>query len=106
VAKGQKPPGDSSPQDFAQVTPRDLHPTSDIRFVMVEVGKLTANVDRLIDDIKTQGRGLDEIKHKVSFIKGVMWATIIAVPVLVAVVGFFLSAKWDAVLIALRAVQK
>lgn len=45
-------PEDSSPQEFAQTTPRDLHPTSDIRFVMVEVSKLTERLDNLISTVE------------------------------------------------------
>lgn len=39
---------DVPPNEFAQVAPRDLHPTSDIRFVMTEVAKLTTRVDGLV----------------------------------------------------------
>lgn len=39
---------DAPPEDFAQVPPRNLHDTSDIRFVMVEMGKLTERLDGLI----------------------------------------------------------
>lgn len=49
MARGSsKPPEQPTPpQDFAQVPPppRDLYATSDIRFVMMEIGKLNANVD-------------------------------------------------------------
>ena len=38
------------PTDIANVPPRDLYPTSDIRFVMIEIGKLSAKVDALRDD--------------------------------------------------------
>jgi len=61
VAKTPSRPRDASapPTDFAQVPPRDLHPVADIRFVMIELGKLTANVDRLIEDMKAHGEGLE-----------------------------------------------
>jgi hypothetical protein len=39
---------DVPPEDFAQVPPRNLHDTSDIRFVMVEMGKLTERLDGLV----------------------------------------------------------
>ena len=78
----------STPSDYPQSTPRDLHPTSDIRFVMVEVGKLTASVDRLIADVKSQGEKVDAIRHQVTFIKGAMWT----IGALIAVLT--LLAKW------------
>jgi hypothetical protein len=72
VAK--RPPPDSAdsetPKEFPGVTPRDLYPTSDIRFVMIEIGKLTANVATLISDVKSQGTKIDNLSHQVSFVKG------------------------------------
>lgn len=40
------------PQPSVGAPYRDLHPTSDIRFVMVEVAKLTERVNTLIEDNK------------------------------------------------------
>jgi hypothetical protein len=73
---------------------------------MVKVGELTANVARLIDDVKADGEKLDGIKHQVSFIKGAVWASAAFLAVLITVVSFFLSAKWEAVAVALEALQK
>lgn len=108
MARGgpKTPDQTSTPQDYPQVPPRDLYPTSDIRFVMVEVGKLTANVERLIGDVSSQGDKLDEIKHRVSFIKGAIWASAAFFTVLIAVVSFFLSEKWATLEAALKALQK
>jgi hypothetical protein len=55
-----------SEEELAQVTPRDLYPISDIRFVMKAVAQLETKVDRLIDDVKVQGTqfaGLTEQIH-------------------------------------------
>jgi hypothetical protein len=93
----------SSPQSFPQVTPRDLYPTSDIRFVMVEVGKLTASVERLIDDVKGHGTKLDDISHKISFLKGAIWVAGVVITVTIAITGWAISAHWDAILAAYRA---
>jgi hypothetical protein len=53
VTRGPKSPGDSNapPKEVVSVTPRELHPVADIRFVMIELGKLTAQVERLIGDV-------------------------------------------------------
>jgi hypothetical protein len=107
VAKGSKNNDTpTTPTEYPQVTPRDLYPTSDIRFVMVEIGKLTANVDRLIEDVKSHGGKLDDIKHNVSFVRGAVWASAGLIAALIAVVSFFLSSKWDAMAAALAALQK
>jgi hypothetical protein len=58
------------PQAFASVPPPDLYATSDIRFVMVEIGKLTVRVDRLIDDVKGHGSKIDKLRLTVSWVAG------------------------------------
>src|ERR1700733_932369 len=67
VKSTKNPEQPTTPSEFAQVPPRDLYPTSDIRFVLVEIGKLSASVDRLIDDVSAQGTKVDAIRHQVSF---------------------------------------
>ena len=64
---------EESPKSFPQTTPPDLYATSDIRFVMLELGKLTAKVDRLIDDVRSQGEKLDQVRQQISFVRGAMW---------------------------------
>lgn len=101
----RNPPSEeqSSPESFAQVTPRDLYPTSDIRFVMVEIGKLSANVERLIADVNGHGTKLDDISHKISFLRGAIWVAGIVITAAIAIAGWAISAHWDAVLAAYRA---
>lgn len=65
--------GSETPSDFPSVTPRDLYPTSDIRFVLVEIGKLSSSVERLIVDVKSQSDKLDVVRHQVTFVRGAMW---------------------------------
>lgn len=67
------PPPDSTPDDFAQSTPRDLYATSDIRFVMLSIGELMTKVDALLTAVEKQGDKIDALEHKVSFVKGAMW---------------------------------
>lgn len=43
------------PKQFPSVpAPQDLHATSDIRFVMIEMGKFASKVDRLVEDVGKQ----------------------------------------------------
>lgn len=63
----------SVPQDFAEVPPRDLYATSDIRFVMLKIGELITKVDSLIDRVEKQGDKIESLEHKVTFVKGAMW---------------------------------
>lgn len=46
--------GNTTPDDLGPTTPKpkDLYPTSDIRFVMIEVAKLEERVNSLIEDNK------------------------------------------------------
>jgi hypothetical protein len=48
---------------------QDLHPTSDIRFVIREVGELSANVERLITDISGQTAKLGALERSVDRFK-------------------------------------
>lgn len=84
------PPKDTSPADFPQTTPRDLYATSDIRFVMVTIGELTTKVDSLIKSVDSHGEKLDDLRHKVSFVKGAMWVIggVLAI-ISIAVVWYF-----------------
>ena len=94
----------SAPQ--APPPPRDLHNTSDIRFVMHEIGKLSANVDRLIADVSAQGEKIDELRHQATFVKGGLYVGIPLISIFIAAATFFLSSKWDAVLTAIKAVSR
>lgn len=92
--------GNAPPSDFAQTTPRDLHPTSDIRFVMVELGKLTANVDSLISSqekfgsrIDKLGEKIDSLEHKVTFVKGAIWVIGPIVLALAVIAGWYFTGK-------------
>lgn len=62
---GKKPVSeDSSPQEFAQTTPRDLHSTSDIRFVMRETATLTERIEGLTKAIDKLGPSLEKALDK------------------------------------------
>lgn len=100
----QRPP--DIPQDFPDVTPRDLYPTSDIRFVLLEIGKLTSKVDRLIHDVDKQDEKLDKLLHQSSYIKGAIAIGVALTGIFVWVASQFLSTRWDAAVEALRAISK
>jgi hypothetical protein len=74
------PSDQGAPGELPQGSPRDLHPTSDIRFVITEVAKLTERIDNLIDrvgDLKSDGKEtrdrLFSIEKSISFVKGAVW---------------------------------
>lgn len=103
-----------------QVTPpRDMYATSDIRFVMLEVQKLTTQVERLISDVKDQRSDIKELDRKVvaqpmdrlvedmkdakskvseieknvSFVKGAMWVLGGLLALSVTIGGLYLNFK-------------
>lgn len=98
----RQPSGEGSPQELAKGSPRDLHPTSDIRFVIVEVSKLAERVEGLAAAVEKVAPGLEraldkhaadvkerttelkadakedrgkltEIEKSMSFVKGAIW---------------------------------
>ncbi|MEO8925900.1 MAG: hypothetical protein ABI306_01940 [Caulobacteraceae bacterium] len=76
------------PIEFPQATPRELYSTSDIRFVMLELGKLTSQVGRLIEDVRGHGEKVDALRHQVTFVRGALW-------VIAGVVAFLgVAAMW------------
>ncbi len=96
-----------TPKEFPQTPPPpDLYATSDIRFVMLEIGKLTANVERLISDVKLHGGKIDDLSHKATYIKGWIAAAILLIGIFMAIASFFLSSKWDATIQAIRSIPK
>ena len=76
MAKNQNPDELSSPDDLAPTTPRDLYATFDIRFVMLKIGDLSSKVDRLIDDVKSQGGKIDGLRLTFAWASGVVVATV------------------------------
>ena len=81
---------EDTPRSFPQTNPHDLYPTSDIRFVMLEIGKLMAKVDRLIDDVQSHGAKIDAVRHQISFVRGAMWVIGGIVTIAVVVGGWYL----------------
>src|ERR1700682_5623301 len=95
-----------APQDFPQVPPRDLYPISDIRFVMTEIGKLTANVERLIVDVKSHSEKLQTIRDQSTYIKGWIAAAVLLVGAFITIASFFLSGKADGIIKSVSTLTK
>ncbi|MGR4929276.1 hypothetical protein ACIPUD_21125 [Bradyrhizobium sp. CAR08] len=98
MAKKPAGPPDSSapvtvPSDFPAVVPRDLHPTSDIRFVIHELGKLTSQVERLVTDVEGHGKKIGEVKDAITFVKGAIWVVGGVIALLGVVFGLIMSGK-------------
>ena len=118
------------PREFPSVTPQDLHPTSDIRFVMVEIAKLSSSVERLIDDVKVQGEKLDAVRiqtssidrlvtdvksqsekldvvrHQITYVKGGIKVAVVVLGLLGAIGTLFLTGKLNAILASVAEVSK
>ena len=102
-----KPPIEApkEPEDFPQTTPRDLHPTSDIRFVMIELAKLSALVDRLIKDVGSQEDKIDALRHQATYIKGGLAVAVVAIGLFGWFMSQMVSGKLQAVLTSLAALK-
>jgi hypothetical protein len=88
-----EPPEVTAPSEFPSTTPRDLHPTTDIRFVIHELGKLTSQVARLIDDVESHGKKIGEVKDAITFVKGACWVIGGCVVLGGTVIGLILAGK-------------
>ena len=84
---------DTSPQDFPQTTPRDLHQTSDIRFVMLSIGELTTKVDALVKAVDSHGDKIDDLRLKVSFVKGAVWVLGALLAIVIVAATWYFSGK-------------
>ncbi len=90
------PPVPSTPTEYPGSPPvRELHPTSDIRFVMVEVAKLTTKVDRLVDDVKSHGDKLDKIGTRMTWFSGVAAASALLLAAFFGIFWKVMEGKWD-----------
>ena len=81
------------PDQLPDVTPRDLYQTSDIRFVMLEIGKLMSKVDILILDVSKHGDRIDEVRHQVTFVKAVLWVLSGLSGLVILLLGWYFSGK-------------
>lgn len=102
-----KPPIEApkEPDDFPQTTPRDLHPTSDIRFVMIELAKLSTLVERLIKDVGSQEEKIDALRHQATYIQGGLAVAVVSIGLFGWFISQMVSGKLQAVLTALTALK-
>jgi hypothetical protein len=87
------------PETPSSATPVDLHPTSDIRFVIVEVTKLTTKVDRLIDDVHDFSTTLISLERTIDRFRT---GAIVAAVILSSAAGVFWWALGDRIGVAVR----
>jgi hypothetical protein len=106
-----QPPG---PEPTERVTPGDIpavatpgvNSVSDSRFMLIEVGRLTAAVDRLISGVRVLGDKVDALRQQAAFVKGGLAISAILVSAFIAVATFILSSKWEAAIQAMKALGK
>jgi hypothetical protein len=80
-------PNSTTPGEINSSPPRDLHPVADIRFVINEIGKLTAKVDRLIDDTKENTKAIE--KHSTKIASFQTTATVVGGAIVVVAIVFW-----------------
>jgi hypothetical protein len=90
-----KPPKSGSSAEIATTGTQDLYPTSDIRFVIHEIGKLTSKVDRLIDDVGKHGEKIDAVRHQVTFVKGALWVIAFLIGAAGVIATWYITGKFS-----------
>lgn len=58
------PTGPTTPDDFVEVEPTELHPTNNIRFVMWEVARLTERLEALAKAFEKSAESSDRLADK------------------------------------------
>ena len=74
--------------------------------MLIEVGRLTAAIDRLISDVRTLGGKVDALGQQAAFVKGGLAISAVPLSAIIAFAAFFLSAKWEATIQAIKAISK
>ncbi len=103
--------GEITPTSFPEVTPRSVQPTHDFTLQIVgeiqrSIGELAAKTDWHIADVKTQGDKLDRLQHQATFIKGGLAVSVFFITAIVAVAGWILNTKLDALIQTINAIAK
>lgn len=93
-----KPPKGSSqnlnevgtPKEFPQVSPPvELYATSDIRFVMVELGKVGTKVDRLIEDTNKNAEKISDLSKTVAKFETTVKVGSACIAIVIAIIIWF-----------------
>jgi hypothetical protein len=91
-----------TPEEVAQVPPRDLHATSDIRFVMLEIGKFSSEVQNLAKQVEKSAEKVSELDKTVDRFKVALYSVgaclTIFLPVMGGVVWWAVGERINAVL--------
>lgn len=83
---------ETAPKQLADVAPpTDLYALSDIRIVMRDLGKLSAQVERLINDVASHGGKIDDVRHQITFVRGAMYVVGALLALLVVVAGWLIT---------------
>ena len=90
MSLGQEP-GSGQPPSQQSGQPVELYPMTDIRFVLLRIGELSAKVDRLIEDSGDQSKKLSEVRDKITFVRGAVWVLGGLMTLLTAGLGWYLT---------------
>jgi hypothetical protein len=60
---------------------------------MLEIGKLSTKVDRLIADVDGHGDKIDAVRHQVTFVKGALWVIGGVLAIMALLAGWYFSGK-------------
>jgi hypothetical protein len=62
--------------------------------VLVRIGEIGAKVDRLIDDVSSQSKRLDDVRGKIKFVQGAIWVLGGALVIASGIFTAYLSGKF------------
>ena len=74
----------------------------DMQFVLLEIGKLSSNVERLLADVKAMGDKVDNLRHQVTFVRG----TLYVLSGVMAVGVYLLTSKWSTLVTVAKAISQ
>ncbi|WP_166141485.1 hypothetical protein [Methylosinus sp. RM1] len=78
----------ATPKEYPQTNPPiELYPTSDIRFVILEIGKLSTKVERLVEDVNKSSEKIGDLSKKMA-----MFET--AAKTIAGAIGIFALVFW------------
>lgn len=88
------------PRDFANVpAPRDLYPTSDIRFVLIELGRISERIEALVRKVDCVGDRLGKVETAIDRVKT---GLIVGAAIFSIVGALFWWALGDRITVAVR----
>ncbi len=76
--------------------------SGDMQFVLLEMGKLSSNVERLLVDVKTMGEKVDNLRHQVTFVRGILYV----LSGVMATGVYLLTSKWGTLVTVAKALSQ